>query len=57
MKAVYKGYYAFIRYSNMDDSWYGKILNIKEIVLFKSKDFRQVIQEFHKAVDRYIAKK
>ena len=57
MKAVYKGYYAFIRYSNTDDSWYGKVLNIKEIVLFKSKNFKQVIQEFHKAVDRYIAKK
>lgn len=57
MKAVYKGYYAFIRYSNTDDSWYGKVLNIKEIVLFKSKNFKQVIQEFHKAVDQYIAKK
>lgn len=57
MKAVYKGYHAFIRYSNTDDSWYGKVLNIKEIVLFNSKNFKQVIQEFHKAVDQYIAKK
>ena len=57
MKAVYKGYHAFIRYSNTDDSWYGKVLNIKEIVLFKSKNFKQVIQEFHKAVDQYITKK
>ena len=56
MKAVYKGYYAFIRYSNTNDSWYGKVLNIKEIVLFKSKNFKQVIQEFHKAVDQYITK-
>lgn len=51
----YKGYHTYIHYSAADKILYGKIEDIKDLVDFESESAVEIENEFHKAVDDYIA--
>lgn len=50
----YKGYFTKIHYSAEDKAFYGKIEEIPALVNFESVSAKDIIQEFHNAVDDYI---
>jgi len=51
----YKGYYSKIEYSVEDKTLYGKIEGIKDLVSFESNFPDEIENEFHLAVDDYLA--
>lgn len=51
----YNGYHTYIHYSVADKVLYGKIEDIKDLVNFESESATEIENEFHKAVDDYIA--
>lgn len=51
----YKGYTARPEYSTEDRIFYGKILGISDMVDFQSENAKGLEDEFHKAVDDYLA--
>ena len=51
----YKGYYTKIEYSAEDQVLYGKIEGIKDLVNFECESLDTVEEEFHNAVDDYLA--
>lgn len=52
---VYKGYSARPEYSAEDKVFYGKVLGIEDLVDFSSENAKDLEQEFHSAVDDYLA--
>lgn len=54
-KLEYKGYHTYIHYSATDKVLHGKIEGIKDLVDFESESAVEIENEFHKAVDDYIA--
>lgn len=54
-KIEYRGYHTYVRYSVADKVLYGKIEDIKDLVNFESESATEIENEFHKAVDDYIA--
>ena len=54
-KLTYKGYYTEIHYSEEDKVLFGKIEGIADLVNFESDSARDIEEEFHKAVDDYLA--
>ena len=51
----YKGYSAKPEYSAEDQVFYGKILGIDDLVDFYTENAKELEQEFHAAVDDYLA--
>lgn len=51
----YKGYTARPEYSVEDRIFYGKILGISDLIDFQSESTQALEDEFHKAVDDYLA--
>lgn len=51
----YKGYTAQPEYSAEDRIFYGAILGIRDAVDFHSDNAKELEEEFHKAVDGYLA--
>lgn len=51
----YKGYYTKINYSVEDRILFGKIEGINDLVNFESESSFDIEEEFHKAVDDYLA--
>ena len=51
----YKGYTTTIKYSTEDVVLYGKIEGINDLVCFNSDSAIEIVNEFHKAVDEYLA--
>ena len=51
----YKGYSARPVYSAEDRVFYGKVLGISDLVDFQSESAKDLENEFHKAVDDYLA--
>lgn len=51
----YKGYSAKPEYSATDRIFYGKILGISDLADFQSENAKELEDEFHKAVDDYLA--
>lgn len=51
----YKGYYTKVEYSVEDNVLYGKIEGIKDLVNFESDNLCDIEEEFHSAVDDYLA--
>lgn len=51
----YKGYTARPEYSAEDRIFYGKILCISDLIDFQSESTQTMEDEFHKAVDDYLA--
>lgn len=52
---TYKGYSARPRYSAEDGIYFGKLLGINDLVTFESENVEGLEEEFHKAVDDYLA--
>ena len=50
----YKGFSTIMEYCSQDWIFYGKILNIRHLVLFGSEKAEDFESEFHLAVDDYI---
>lgn len=50
----YKGYFTKIHYSAEDSILYGKIEEIPGLVSFESVSAKDIVQEFHNAVEDYI---
>lgn len=50
----YKEYFTKIHYSTEDKVLYGKIEGIPALVNFESASAKDIVQEFHNAVDDYI---
>lgn len=50
----YKGYFTKIHYSAEDKVLYGKIEGIPALVNFESASAKDIVQEFHNAVDDYV---
>lgn len=51
----YKGYSAKPEYSAEDRIFYGTVLGISDLVDFQSENAKELEEEFHKAVDDYLA--
>ena len=51
----YKGYHTQIEYNAEDGVLYGKIEGIGDLVNFESDSVQGIEQEFHNAVDDYLA--
>lgn len=51
----YKGYWTDIEYSPADKVLHGKIEGINDLVNFESESAIEIEQEFHSAVDDYLA--
>jgi predicted HicB family RNase H-like nuclease len=51
---LYKGCTGSIEYSEEDKVFYGKILNIKDLVLFEGYCLEELEQAFQEMVDDYI---
>ena len=51
----YKGYYTKIEYSAEDNVLFGKIEGIRDLVNFESDSLETIENEFHNAVDDYLA--
>ena len=51
----YKGYYTKIEYSAEDKVLFGKIEGISDLVNFESESSETIENEFHAAVDDYLA--
>ena len=50
----YKGYTSIIKYSNEDNTFYGKLENIKDLIIFEI-DIKEVIElHFENIVNTYI---
>lgn len=54
MKLEYKGYEGSVSYSETDEVYHGKILNIKGVVLYEGKNMIELEENFKEAVDDYI---
>lgn len=52
---TYKGYSARPEYSAEDGVFFGRLLGINDLVNFESANAEGLEEEFHKAVDDYLA--
>ena len=50
----YKGYQTKIEFDSEKLILFGKIENISDSVIFESKDVKEIVNEFHNAVDEYL---
>ena len=51
----YKGYHTRIEYDSQSKVLHGKIEGINDLVTFESESVAKIEDEFHKAVDDYLA--
>lgn len=49
-----RGYKGTINYSVEDSIWYGKLVDIKDLVLYEADTYEELIEEFKDAVLEYI---
>ena len=52
---TYKGYLGSVDYSKNDQMFFGKIEGINGLVIFEGKNVKELTEDFHKAVDDYLA--
>lgn len=50
----YKGYEAKIEYDNEDRLFFGRVINIKDIIVFDGLSVDELEQAFHKVIDEYL---
>ncbi len=51
----YKGYIGSVEFSEEDSLFYGKVLGIRALVSYEGENARDLVQDFHSAVDDYLA--
>ncbi len=52
---TYKGYSAKINFDGRDNIFWGKVIGIKDSITFEGETVDQLIEDFHNAVDHYLA--
>ncbi len=50
----YRGFTGSIEYSKEDRTWYGKILDTSDLVLYEGQTKRELVLAFRSEVDDYI---
>lgn len=51
----YKGYVGTVEFSENDDLFFGKIIGIRPLVSYEGQNAKELIEDFHNAVDDYLA--
>ena len=51
----YKGYTGSVEFSEADGLFYGKVLGIRSLVSYEGGNVKELEDDFHGAVDDYIA--
>jgi predicted HicB family RNase H-like nuclease len=51
----YKGYTGSVEFSEMDAVFHGKVAGIKSMISFEGDSVSSIIEDFHNAVDEYLA--
>lgn len=50
----FKGYYAEVHFSAVDEVFYGKLLGISDLVSFEGASVKELKEAFHEAVEDYL---
>ena len=50
----YKGYVGSVEFSEADGVFYGKVQGIRSLISYEGETARELIQDFHEAVDDYL---
>lgn len=50
----YRGYVGSVEFSDADKCFFGKILNVQDLILYEGKDTAELERNFCEAVDDYI---
>ncbi len=51
----YKGYEAKIEYDNEDRLFFGRVININDVIVFDGLSVDELEQAFHQVIDEYLA--
>lgn len=51
----YKGYVGSVDFSEDDSIFYGKVLGIRSLISYEGENAKELIDDFHQAVDDYLA--
>ncbi len=51
----YKGYVGNVEFSEEDEVFYGKVIGIRSLVSYEGATAKELIKDFHDAVDDYLA--
>ena len=51
----YKGYVGSVDFSEDDSIFYGKVLGIRSLISYEGENAKEFIDDFHQAVDDYLA--
>lgn len=50
----YKGYVGSVEFSETDEMFFGKILGIRALISYEGTNAKELIEDFHGAVDAYL---
>ena len=50
----YKGYIGSVEFSEEDGLFYGKVMGIRSLISYEGETAKELIQDFHGAVDDYL---
>ena len=50
----YKGYAGSVEYSEEDHSFFGQVLDIRDLILYEGYNVDELVGDFHAAVDSYL---
>lgn len=50
----YKGYVGSVEFSEEDVIFYGKVMGIRSLISYEGENARELVEDFHEAVDDYI---
>ncbi|PWM77766.1 MAG: toxin-antitoxin system HicB family antitoxin [Phascolarctobacterium sp.] len=50
----YKGYIGSVEFSEEDEVFYGKVLGIRSLISYEGTTAKELIADFHNAVDDYL---
>jgi len=51
----YKGYTGSLEFSEEDSLLFGKVLGIQSLISYEGESARELLEDFHHAVDEYLA--
>ena len=50
----YKGYIGSVEFSESDELFFGKVLGIRALISYEGSNAKELIEDFHEAVDAYL---
>ena len=51
----YKGYLGSVEFSQADALFFGKVMGIRALISYEGENARELLEDFHQAVDDYLA--